>query len=766
VSLVVALALSGCAGTAGTGRPGAPSLPDETLRLNSSAPALPVTAARVITDNDSAFEAKLEAVRAARRSIDLAYYIYGDDHSSAVLTEALIEAARRGVHVRLLADYFTNYRSLDHFSMMERRGNGGAGRLEVRLYGRPTPEIIKDAVFLTLGCRAVMPDGGHAGCGRAKFAEIDRLLATEREGPAPPPAGVSNFNSGSSGLLLSGLYGKNVELIALAIAEGHALGAAGPEKASRGPLRPEDIDRAIEFGRILWRARFGNASLSFARLVATLKVELAFALYGDKLQPIYDTLTAYLPLDRPARTGAALRDWDYLTAFLHHKLLLVDQRLLVLGGRNVEDSYHMAPSPLVHRYLFRDTDVQVELREGDGALTRAFEALWDFAPMTAPLAEVRQHAPNDTLMATEQADAACRHLDPKREDEAYRRCHAAAFTNALDLERRLDAQEERLKARAETFRAQYRAAGPEARGPQFTVDPGAQLYYLENVPFDRDRPPDARVRTYGAEVGREREAGRYIHAVWWPALEQICGLGRPDRRQRLIVHNAYFLPPAPLLRHLGAIVDGRLDCRYVDVTIVTNSADTTDLNIINVVARHVVRAFAAYNRAHRDPQRAARIAYYEYRANPTTGRADRSLHSKVMVFGPDLYIGSANADVRSYMLDSNNGLFIRGAPSLLAAYTAWVDALVADPALVVDRTDWFLDGARLRQRQEDEAFLARRLQEMTAGTELADRLPLDHLAARLAGILDRAHELSAEILYGGLFHRDAPRRFDRLFKLL
>jgi putative cardiolipin synthase len=553
--------------------------------------------------------------------------------------------------------------------------------------------------------------------------------------------------------------------MALAIAEGQAIGAGGRADVSRGPLRPEDIDRGIEFGRVLWRARFGDSPF-FSRLVASLKVDLAFALYGEKLEPIYDALTAYLPLDRPNRSVTAWRDWDYLTAFLHHKLLLVDERRLILGGRNVEDSYHMAPSALVERYVFRDTDVEVELRDGERALTRAFEALWASPPLAARLAEVRQHAPNDRLVATEQADAACRHLDPKREEEAYRTCHGAAFIAALDLERRLDAEYEQLRSRAEAFRLRYRAAAPEARSPEFPVDAGAELYYLENVPFDRGQPPEARGRTYGVDSGRERAAGRYIHEVWWRALERICGLGRADRRQRLIIHNAYFLPPAPLLRHLGGVVDGRLDCRYLDVTILTNSPATTDLNVINVFGRHVARAFAAYYRAHRDPQRAAGVTYYEYRANPQTGRADYSLHSKVMVFGPDLYIGSANADVRSYMLDSNNGLFIRGAPSLLAAYTAWVDQLLADPRLVEDRTAWFLDGARQRRREEDEAYLAGRLRELTAGTELADRIPLDHLAVRLADLLDRAHDLSAGILDGGLLHLDAPQRFDRLFKLL
>src|SRR5262249_54120686 len=138
LAALAALWLAGCAGAVGTPRSGAGDegpLSDQTLRLNSAAPPLTFTRPRVVTDNDTAFETKLEAVRGARHSIDLAYYIYATDYSSAMLTSALIDAARRGVRVQLLADYFTNYRSLDHLAMMEREGNGGAGSLEVRLYG-------------------------------------------------------------------------------------------------------------------------------------------------------------------------------------------------------------------------------------------------------------------------------------------------------------------------------------------------------------------------------------------------------------------------------------------------------------------------------------------------------------------------------------------------------------------------------------------------------------------------------------------------------
>ena len=56
----------------------------------------------------------------------------------------------------------------------------------------------------------------------------------------------------------------------------------------------------------------------------------------------------------------------------------------------------------------------------------------------------------------------------------------------------------------------------------------------------------------------------------------------------------------------------------------------------------------------------------------------------------------ANLDVRSYMMDTNNGVLIRGAPSLRDAYTAFVDAQLADPRTVTDL------GASLRETSLEE----------------------------------------------------------------
>jgi len=61
---------------AGAGQAEARGLADDVVRGLASAPALRATRARLITDNDTAFEAKLEAIQNARREIALAYYIY------------------------------------------------------------------------------------------------------------------------------------------------------------------------------------------------------------------------------------------------------------------------------------------------------------------------------------------------------------------------------------------------------------------------------------------------------------------------------------------------------------------------------------------------------------------------------------------------------------------------------------------------------------------------------------------------------------------
>ena len=57
-----------------------------------------------LRDARNAFAARVLLARAAQRSLDLQYYIWHDDISGRLLFQALLDAAKRGVRVRLLLD--------------------------------------------------------------------------------------------------------------------------------------------------------------------------------------------------------------------------------------------------------------------------------------------------------------------------------------------------------------------------------------------------------------------------------------------------------------------------------------------------------------------------------------------------------------------------------------------------------------------------------------------------------------------------------------
>ena len=748
-------------------------LSKETLLLNSSTPQLALREAVVLTDNDEAFESKLELINRAQKSIDLVYYIYQDDYSSSVLTQALIEAARSGIHVRILLDYFTNYKRLDYFSMMEHYGNQGIGSLQVRLYNRPTKNIIKDAVYLTLSCKKVMSTPELSGCREAKFKEIERIFEQEKTNPALPYdyQNISNFNSGGSGMFLSGLYGKNLEVALIAILEGQEIDLSQGKKTEPEPKEEKRIegihmDLAIRAGKVFWEARSNNPE-QFQQKVAQLKLDMAFALFGGKLNPIYDALRAYLPFgERPDREKF-FRDWDYFTEFTHHKLLLIDGKEFQLGGRNIEDSYHMSPSPLVQKYLFMDTDVRVKLRKEEPSMRRAFESIWQFTPMVASLHDIRQHAPNEFLFAHKEAKKTCEGLHPEKDDPEYQSCYQRTFGEAKDLDERMEQLYQDMLARVETFHQEYGPSNDSQRSPSFLLDPTAEAYYIENLPFGRPEAGKRPVRSYGAHNGLEGESGKYIHNLWLAALRNVCTIASAENPQEIIFHNAYLFMPSNMLKLIGNMVDGDMDCRHVHVRVITNSPETTDLNVINLAARYSTKALLNYYQSYRAPERAATFSYFEYKSpEKGSGRADRSLHSKVMVLGPDMFIGSANTDVRSYMMDSNNGVYIQNAPELVSSYKSWVTDLTHDADQITNKTGYLAKTTVDQMLAADTAMITALLKRIAGGGKLEKKVSLEDLAERLARILKAIYTLTTNLLEESKPDEEAQREFNALFKVL
>lgn len=60
--------------------------------------------AEILNNGDEIFPAMTRAIREAKRTVNLESYIFKDDRAGKIIAQALIDAARRGVEVRVLVD--------------------------------------------------------------------------------------------------------------------------------------------------------------------------------------------------------------------------------------------------------------------------------------------------------------------------------------------------------------------------------------------------------------------------------------------------------------------------------------------------------------------------------------------------------------------------------------------------------------------------------------------------------------------------------------
>ncbi len=91
------------------------------------------TAIRLLPDNDTAWKAKRHLIASARHTLNLSYFILEVDGSTSHLLLDLIAAAERGVHVRLMVDYFTTFEQAPALRALPQLPT-----LQVRRYGLPT----------------------------------------------------------------------------------------------------------------------------------------------------------------------------------------------------------------------------------------------------------------------------------------------------------------------------------------------------------------------------------------------------------------------------------------------------------------------------------------------------------------------------------------------------------------------------------------------------------------------------------------------------
>lgn len=647
----------------------------EVAKLSSG--SLKLTEGQLLTDNDDAFDVKLKMIQKATQEIRMVYFIYSNDDSSSLINNALIERAQRGVKVKLLVDFVTNYKSLDLFAMLEREGKGN---IQTYFYNFPGAQIIQDANYMMLPCPANSAPN-HDTCYKAKMDAMAKM--SDKKSP-----------TAFSKIFLSGLYGKNPLAIKVAMGYGAEI---DPAAYKQGPPKTQDEkDDLIEFVKLAADAFVNN------NIIAKIKLSIAMTSYGDTLNPLVNEATGRLPLRSIEKNKSHGELWDHLSDYTHHKLLSIDGEEFILGGRNIEDSYHMKERVgSAGKYIFIDTDFWGKTaRGGTAPVDVSFDRILK-TTMVADFARVVRVMPFDFVAnskrsaadvpsPSEMAVGNC--LGMKKSGAALGECILASLPQMPGFqgtEKRVDNEIATMKANAERYVVKYVKGGKKkatsSAGMMTAKDlKDAEVHYLENVNFKKDTLQ----RIIGSKLGSEDKNNKNIQAAWYEAMEHTCRVSRKEERNMTVyIHSAYLLMPSGMVHRIAKMMNNDYgDCSRVKIVFLTNSPETTDLAPINLLARYqlgslfdhytgLVQYEAEFNKGPRKYKRFfPTLEYYEYKKTEGVGQ---SLHTKVSLIGDDMIIGSANADVRSYYMDTNNAVLIRNAHDLNKQYRTFVQNLIS-----------------------------------------------------------------------------------------
>jgi phosphatidylserine/phosphatidylglycerophosphate/cardiolipin synthase-like enzyme len=107
-----------------------PFLDQAKAALARSQPKHPHNIATLLNVGENALVARINLIRGARKSIDIQTYIWSKDDAGLLVLDELVNAARRGVKVRIIADQLGSLNDPALLSRLARASNN----LEIRLY--------------------------------------------------------------------------------------------------------------------------------------------------------------------------------------------------------------------------------------------------------------------------------------------------------------------------------------------------------------------------------------------------------------------------------------------------------------------------------------------------------------------------------------------------------------------------------------------------------------------------------------------------------
>jgi putative cardiolipin synthase len=734
--------------------------------LSASSAQLKFKRARVIVDNDAAFDSKIQIIDSAKKSLKLSYYIFQDDYTSSLMIQKLIKKAQEGVKVQILVDYLTNYKKMPLFEYMMAQGKNN---LEVRFYGKPTSAILRDIAYMSMPCPDTSkPDSDT--CQRFKNSQLSRLGIDGSES--------NRRTTYFSKLLLSGLYGKNPDLIYSGLLIGGGIDLKKYKES--GSATPEQKEDLKEFLQLLFQATVKND------FVAQIKVKIALLLYSEDLNPIMNEISGRLPLIQEGTKSG--RDWDHITDFIHHKIILADNQFFQIGGRNIEDSYHMKQSELSSKYTFMDTDLWAEIQTGGDRLNFAFDKLYNFSPMVAKWQDATLETPAEFILNAKlikQSLTQC--LEKKVSYEELPNCERNETLNSpsyVSQQASFQKIREQLSKNVKTYTTQYlpikkythtwKAGEKYSDQIDNTEIQNMSAYYIENLNYNKDAAEP--VRLFGSVYESEERSGKYIHSLWFQGMLNACHeSAKSNTPTDVYLHSAYLLPPAGLMRTFAQMMNGNINCGQVRLTILTNSVQTTDLSPINILAQYQLNPLFRIHEQKRSwfgsitDGRSAQMKIFEYK--PSALGKGVSLHTKVSILGKDAIVGSANGDVRSYYMDTNNGVYLRNVPAFNQQYVAWLNSKTQNTSLTSERTEDFarlnIEEARKRNEQIVNYYLTNRPKPIkvnpkwiTFGLDKLDVIGADIEANTLRILAPEMYQVSP----GNQLN--IMTQFDKKFKLL
>ncbi len=312
-------------------------------QIDGDAPIHPGNRVDVYADGLVAVDAMIAAIDSAKREVLLESYIFSDDEAGFVIRKRLLSAAERGVSVRVLADAFGSAITSRSF-WNEMREGGIKVRIFNRLLKRPSWKPLRDhRKILVIDQRVAFTGGMNIGNAYFGFSratvkptpKLKRDTHVRIEGPAAAEmAGV--FAEG-----WSHETGDDLEL--QAPSDTPTGGSAGVLVSESLPPRGQ-MEMAAVFAAIVAAARknvwitnayFAPRRLAVSILAAAARrgVDVRLLLPGLTDHPVVKH-AGHAHFSRMLRSG--VRIFEYQSALLHAKTLVVDGAISVVGSANLD----------------------------------------------------------------------------------------------------------------------------------------------------------------------------------------------------------------------------------------------------------------------------------------------------------------------------------------------------------------------------------------------------------------------------------------------